>query len=1216
MQVIAGADFSRRRRGPFLSPIELVVLATMVAGLLLLLFPGRNYEDPKHLDHPDHLAIAYLNMLLRAHPEDGQARLLLSQQQMAIGQLEEAKESLQPLLGRPDDIGAKAEVINLKLDRARFVALAEDDPARPALQAAVRRVALKLIPRTSRPDDLADLADFVLAQNEPGQAAAAYRRLAEIDRPQRISWLEKAARWTEAAGQPGPAARLYSQAATEAVQGTREVKADPGRGAQLARQSLRALRAANEGRAGLAIARPLVELFPRDLPLLEEAVRMAVGAGDLGTARRWGEQRVAAAGGSDQALREQIDILTKAGDPEGALRVAKQLHARNPGNAALRRQMAQLARWSGRAEESLDHWAWLANRGSEEARLTALELARALSDADREVEMLELRMKRARRMAAPSAPDFEALRRRLNAPARAPRVIPPADRLRRRPGQDVGQVRGARQPRRAPGGRAAGPGRCQVARATATTNASVASPAAPGTQTPVSRSKATPRKGDDFELAELIALADALEVKGLPERAIKALDSFRFNFAEKPEYWVRLARLYEQINELERALACHEQLARLKAMSLDDTLRQAQLLWRLQRPEAALSRLVNLRTEARATDRTYWNMLGDLAWRLEQDNVAAEAYAVLWRQEKTVDVGDRLWKALDSAGRRDEAVAVAAEAFDKLGQPGFLVSAVDLALKRGDRDRARALFAKVEGRESYFAKESEFWFQRAMLAVHDDRAGDAERDFQRVLKIDPRSQDAHVEWLTVAVHAQDRSMTGRALSHWGKAAEDDEGNWWLLSDAHALLGNDERHRHFRKLARAARARERAATGRPPTPEEDMEEVIERRDRAGIESRLRTHGNSLPLPIRVAALRELGRDDAAWALLESAGMTSDRRLLSSENAAELIADVRDLRENYLSGAWAWGSGQQLGALELVGGGARLELRKRALTFGLEAAALELRSTRMPRLLARGKNEQRAELIVKLKESFGETAVRGGAQFLPDGYRPTVALEQLFGGGNPAPGLAGSELRLRGGFNEVPTHSPLLRVAALRDSAAADLLLAFSRFELGGNVSAGRFVTRGRVPLTNEFAAKGEMAVRLPLGSAFVRPRAEALRTWAKPLADIPMEIAPYLAGMAVDADDVLALQYDSAGVGLTIGHGLADVGEGRGPHVSLRYHLDGWAGYLWPALKPSYAAEVGIGLVFARHQELSLEGYFFSDVGSAAGERYAGASVNYTLRWFR
>jgi hypothetical protein len=77
-----------------------------------------------------------------------------------------------------------------------------------------------------------------------------------------------------------------------------------------------------------------------------------------------------------------------------------------------------------------------------------------------------------------------------------------------------------------------------------------------------------------------------------------------------------------------------------------------------------------------------------------------------------------------------------------------------------------------------------------------------------------------------------------------------------------------------------------------------------------------------------------------------------------------------------------------------------------------------------------------------------------------------------------------------------------------------------------------------------------------------------------------------------------------------------VGEARGPHVSLRYHLDAWAGHLWPAAKMSYSAEAGLGLVFARHQEIAVTGYYYTAVGSSTGDRYAGASLNYTLRWFR
>ena len=136
----------------------------------------------------------------------------------------------------------------------------------------------------------------------------------------------------------------------------------------------------------------------------------------------------------------------------------------------------------------------------------------------------------------------------------------------------------------------------------------------------------------------------------------------------------------------------------------------------------------------------------------------------------------------------------------------------------------------------------------------------------------------------------------------------------------------------------ARARERAASGRPLTPDEQLEEAIERRDLQAVEQRLNSYGRSLSLPMRVAALRELGRDWDAWGLLEAAGLTDDKSLIASEDAAALVSDVRDLREQYLSGAWFWGSIDQLGPLEVRDVGARVELRARALLFGVEARRL--------------------------------------------------------------------------------------------------------------------------------------------------------------------------------------------------------------------------------------------------------------------------------------
>ena len=37
-------------------------------------------------------------------------------------------------------------------------------------------------------------------------------------------------------------------------------------------------------------------------------------------------------------------------------------------------------------------------------------------------------------------------------------------------------------------------------------------------------------------------------------------------------------------------------------------------------------------------------------------------------------------------------------------------------------------------------------------------------------------------------------------------------------------------------------------------------------------------------------------------------------------------MRDLRENYLSGAWAWGTSRQYGSLNVRTGGGRIEVRK--------------------------------------------------------------------------------------------------------------------------------------------------------------------------------------------------------------------------------------------------------------------------------------------------
>ena len=240
-------------------------------------------------------------------------------------------------------------------------------------------------------------------------------------------------------------------------------------------------------------------------------------------------------------------------------------------------------------------------------------------------------------------------------------------------------------------------------------------------------------------------------------------------------------------------------------------------------------------------------------------------------------------------------------------------------------------------------------------------------------------------------------MARRALDHWGPEVGEGREAWSLLADAYPLLRRQRRgRRSFRKLARDARARERAAK----RPAADARGADGGGDREAGQGGRSSRGCAptaapLPLPIRVAALRELGRDEDAWALLEAAGLTDDKRLIGSEDAAALVADVRDLREKYLSGAWAWGQSRQIrpaGHPQPPAGAS--SCARAGLLFGLEGEAASCgRGTRQT-LLPNGDREQRVHLIAKLRgEVRRDQPARAGPSSCPRAIGPACQLEQF-------------------------------------------------------------------------------------------------------------------------------------------------------------------------------------------------------------------------------
>lgn len=542
-----------------------------------------------------------------------------------------------------------------------------------------------------------------------------------------------------------------------------------------------------------------------------------------------------------------------------------------------------------------------------------------------------------------------------------------------------------------------------------------------------------------FTVAELIGLANALEGRGEPQRAIEVMDKFRFNFADRAEYWQRLALLYENDYEFDKALSCHEQVSRIQGLTVADGLRQAQLLSNLLRPAGALQRLLSVRGKATETDLEYWNLLGDLALRVENYQLATQAYALVWKHYKTQDAAERLVQALEAAGRSRDAIAIAIDSHRRFGASKIYEFAIEIAMNAGLMDQARLLFARTRGKEALFGLRAQFWYQRGLFAIAEDQPDVAEQDLRRALAIDPGLQAAHIEWLRLAVQTQDRAMAGRAVGAWsGEQSPDQAG---LLAEAYALLGDRGQSRRFRRLERAERGRQAPDAG-AMTSEERLDWALEQRDRRLIARHLAQGGASLSLPIRVAALRELGQDHDAWRLIDAAGL--NQRGHGSADALALGADIRSLRETHRDGVWGWARMDSLGQLFERSLGTRFELRFGELFVGAEAIFDRLSPPADRRKsLPDADSEQTVRFTARLHQRAGETELRAGAALLPEGARPQLQLRQRLK-------LLGDrmDLKLAGSYGEVPRHSLLLRLAGLRDGIDVDVTAAVAGpLELG-------------------------------------------------------------------------------------------------------------------------------------------------------------------------
>jgi tetratricopeptide (TPR) repeat protein len=674
----------------------------------------------------------------------------------------------------------------------------------------------------------------------------------------------------------------------------------------------------------------------------------------------------------------------------------------------------------------------------------------------------------------------------------------------------------------------------------------------------------------ELKLDQMLELADALESDGNPEAARAVLRRFEPLFANDARYWNERAAVDEHVGDLEAALFSVREVSRKFAGSSAGSAepsREAELLWSLDRPQEALA-VARLQAQTAAASAVpFWRLFGDLAWSLDEDADAENAYQHVWGAGAgDTQIAERLMTLMIGQGQIDDVTRVGQEGYQKLGAPSVLLTAMEAATDAERWEPARQLVSIAAPHRADFEGEPGYWSVLGRIAAHDGKASDAVNAYAKAVALAPTDSGLAEDLHGARVEA-------------GLESDPED-----VADARARAVEDASNR--------------------------LSAAIDRHDHKAVRQILSTDGGLLTVSERIDAERELGRDDRAWALLSRAPLhTGD-----ADEDASLALHRLEMSEDRLNGAYGDASYEDLSTLGIFGQSARAELRHGQLSIEALAGHDRLDSPTGPVIGSIHADEAKAGLAMSLQEATGDTRLEAGAYAFATGTVPYAAVVQRF---EPLYGLT---VDLEGLYHERPTDTAALRAAALKDSAEAQLAWQFAqRYRIVVAGGATHYADRDGAFLASGGVGRVELSALLRKASPLIRLRADGFLEANR----LAIAIPPGLAAVVppgTPPGDVVPETYGTAGIGLTILGVSADeddMASGRGPRACptcFRPLADLWAGWLMPAETITYSLDAGLGYLFARHQELAAMGFYRNDQGGQVGQRYTGLSLHYALRW--
>lgn len=302
--------------------------------------------------------------------------------------------------------------------------------------------------------------------------------------------------------------------------------------------------------------------------------------------------------------------------------------------------------------------------------------------------------------------------------------------------------------------------------------------------------------------AELKELAALYERVGRPREGVKWLLA-RFAATGQVAALELAAALADRAGERDQAIGLNQQLIALQGPNEDRLIRTATLLVMAGQFRAAHDLLNGFRAKIRPEAGDYWDLLGDLAWRLQEDESAIFAYRALsTRKEAEAGEFDRLATLLREK-HPEEAAKVAEFGFSRFRTPGLLLSALEIHWERMDLASMKRLYASVDAPTERLFEAIPFFY--SLRSQYRQASGDqkgARADLERAIAIAPQNNELKIALAWLLIDAKDSVALKAQLAVVAPGAESNSELWPLLAAGWMTLGEPRKALpYYARLAR-------------------------------------------------------------------------------------------------------------------------------------------------------------------------------------------------------------------------------------------------------------------------------------------------------------------------------------------------------------------------------------------------------------------------------